>query len=93
MLKGRSIAGMMMLLYLITAIRNAMMIWPPKTMPIHKPILLRNSVETQSVRFVLLSIHFQHKYNHLMRMNNGTFSVWIFDYTLQAVNVYTYFDS
>lgn len=27
-LKGRSIAGMMMLLYLITAIRNAMMIRP-----------------------------------------------------------------
>lgn len=52
----------------------------PKTMPKHTPIRRNTQLgwETQSVRFVLLYIHFQHKYNHLIRMNNGIFLVWIF---------------
>lgn len=64
-----------------------------KTMPQYTPILCyaiqaqsvseretETETEKQNVHFVLLSIHFRHKYNHLMRMNNGIFSVWIFAY-------------
>lgn len=78
--KDVTIAGMMMmLLYLITAIRNAMMI-QTKQYPNTGWYCYAIRTKTQSVRFVLLSIHFQHKYNRLMWMNNRIFSVWISAY-------------
>lgn len=78
--KDVTIAGMMMmLLYLITAIRNAMMI-QTKQYPNTGRYCYAIRTKTQSVRFVLLSIHFQHKYNRLMWMNNRIFSVWISAY-------------
>lgn len=52
-----------------------------QTIPKYRPILCYAiRTKTQSVRFVLLSIHFQHKYNRLMWMNNRIFSVWISAY-------------